>query len=106
YALEKHPKVFSNIYVQMVRSAEKTGNLAEILTKLTSQQQKEYELRGKVKGALMYPAIVGTLMLGVIVLVITFILPKITSLFGDSGQKLPASTRFLLGLSYFMTHEW
>jgi type II secretory pathway component PulF len=106
YALEKHPKVFSHIFVQMVRSSEKTGNLADILTKLTVQQQKEYELKGKVKGALMYPAIVSILMVGVIVLVITFILPKLTGLFVDSGQDLPASTRFLLGLSAFMTTKW
>ncbi|HSI21001.1 MAG TPA: type II secretion system F family protein [Verrucomicrobiae bacterium] len=106
YALEKHPKVFSNIFIQMVRSAEKTGNLAEILNKLTVQQQKEYELRGKVRGALMYPAIVSILMIGVIVLVITFILPKLTGMFVDSGQDLPASTRFLMALSSLMTHQW
>jgi type IV pilus assembly protein PilC len=106
YALEKHPKTFSNIYVQMVRSAEKTGNLADILTKLTTQQQKEYELRGKVKGALMYPAIVSVLMIAVIILVITFILPRLTGLFTGSGQQLPASTRFLMGLSDFLIHDW
>ncbi len=106
YALEKHPKTFSHIYVQMVRSAEKTGNLAEILKKLTSQQQKEYELRGKVKGALMYPAVVSVLMIAVIILVITFILPRLTGLFADSGNALPASTRFLLAVSYFFIHDW
>jgi type II secretory pathway component PulF len=106
YALEKHPKTFSNIYVQMVRSAEKTGNLSEILNKLTNQQQKEYELRGKVRGALMYPAIVSILMVGVIILVITFILPRLTGLFTDSGQQLPASTRFLMALSNLFIHQW
>jgi type IV pilus assembly protein PilC len=106
YALEKHKKVFSHIFIQMVRSSEKTGNLADILNKLTIQQQKEYELKGKVRGALMYPAIVSVLMIGVIVLVITFILPKLTGLFVDSGQELPLSTRFLLGLSAFMTTCW
>lgn len=49
-ALAKYPSVFSNVYCQMVRSAEKTGNIADILNKLTIQQQKEYDLRGKVKG--------------------------------------------------------
>lgn len=106
YALEKHPKVFSTIFVQMVRSSEKTGNLAEILLKLTVQQQKEYELRGKVRGALIYPAIVSVLMIGVITLVITFILPKLTTMFTSSGQQLPWSTRFLLGLSDFLVTKW
>jgi type IV pilus assembly protein PilC len=105
FALEKHPKVFSRIFVQMVRSSEKTGNLAEILAKLTEQQQKEYDLRGKVRGALMYPAVVTVLMIAVITLVITYILPRLTGLFGE-GTTLPASTRFLLALSSFMTNQW
>lgn len=105
-ALERHPAVFSNIFVQMVRSSEKTGNLAEVLMKLTEQQQKEYDLKGKVRGALMYPAIVSILMIAVIILVITFILPKLTTLFTDSGQQLPLSTRFLLSLSDIFVHQW
>ena len=90
----------------MVRSAEKSGNLAGVLLQLTHQQQKEYELRGKVRGALMYPAIVSVLLVGVITLVITFILPKLAPLFTESGTALPLSTRFLLGLSAFMTSKW
>jgi type IV pilus assembly protein PilC len=105
-ALAKHPKSFSNIYSEMVRSAEKTGNLADILNKLSTQQQKEYELRNKVRGALIYPAIVSTLLLGVVIMVITFILPKLTGLFKDSGVALPLSTRMLLALSDFMVNQW
>lgn len=105
-ALMKHPKVFSNIYCQMIRSAEKSGNLSDILSKLTTQQQKEYELKGKVKGALMYPAIVSCLLLAVIIMVITFILPKLTSLFADSGVKLPLATRILLATSNIFVHQW
>jgi len=105
-ALEKHPKFFSSIFCQMVRSAERTGNLAEILSKLTIQQQKEYELKSKVRGALMYPAVILCLLIGVVLIVITFILPKLTGLFTDSGVALPLSTRILLAISAFMTARW
>ena len=104
--LEKYPRFFSKIFCQMIRSAERTGNLADILNKLTTQQQKEYELKGKVRGALMYPAVIMCLLIGVIILVITFILPKLTGLFTESGVALPLSTRILLGMSAFMTQDW
>lgn len=105
-ALRRYPKVFSTIYCEMVASAEKTGNMADILNKLTIQQQKEYELKGKVVGALIYPAIVSVLLVAVIILVITFILPKLTGIFTDSGTSLPASTLFLIALSNFFVHDW
>jgi type II secretory pathway component PulF len=105
-ALAKHPKAFSTIYCQMVKSAEKTGNLADILSKLTEQQQKEYELKGKVKGALIYPAIVSILLLAVMILVITFILPKLTAIFSESGVELPTSTKILLGISDIFVNQW
>lgn len=105
-ALARHPRTFNTIYCQMIHSAEKTGNLADILKQLTTQQQKEYELKGKVKGALIYPAVVSVLLIGVVIMVITFILPRLTGLFTDSGVKLPASTRMLMALSSFMTHQW
>ena len=105
-SLLKNRNNFSNIYCQMIKSAEKTGNLATVLNKLTTQQQKEYELAGKVRGALMYPTIVGILLVGVIIMVITFILPKLTGLFADSGTALPASTRMLLALSSFFINQW
>ena len=105
-SLLKNKNNFSNIYCQMIKSAEKTGNLAGILNKLTIQQQKEYELAGKVRGALMYPMIVGILLVAVIIMVITFILPKLTGMFADSGTALPASTLFLMALSSFFIHQW
>jgi len=105
-ALMHHPNTFSTIYAQMVKSAEKTGNLSDILNKLTQQQQKDYELKGKVRGALIYPAIVSVLLVAVVIMVITFILPNLSGMFTESGTQLPASTRFLLGLSYVFVHDW
>lgn len=106
FALEKHPKIFSHIYCQMIRSAEKTGNIADILQKLTVQQQKEFDLKSKVKGALIYPAVVGVLMIGVMIIVITFIIPKLSVLFVESGVELPASTKVLMWLSKVFNEQW
>jgi type II secretory pathway component PulF len=104
-ALSKFPGSFSQIYCQMTKSAEKTGNLSAVLNKLTTQQQKEYELKGKVRGALIYPAIVSVLLVAVIIMVITFILPQLSGLFASSGTALPASTKFLLALSGIFIHQ-
>ena len=105
-ALEKHPKIFSHIYCQMIRSSEKTGNIADILEKLTVQQEKENDLKGKVIGALIYPAIICVLMVGVIVIIITFIIPKLSGMFIESGVALPATTKLLLWLSKVFTQQW
>lgn len=104
--LEKYPESFSEVYSHMVKSAEKSGNLADILLKLTEQQRKEYELKGKVKGALIYPAVISVLLVGVILLVVTFVIPRLSSLFTETGTELPWSTRFILALSSFMTTKW
>lgn len=104
--LQKYPQSFSPVYCSMVESAEKSGNLGEVLLKLTEQQRKEYELRGKVKGALMYPAVISILLVGVITMVITFVLPRLSSLFTETGTSLPLSTRMLLALSFFMVNYW
>lgn len=104
--LEKYPESFSEVYSHMVKSAEKSGNLADILLKLTDQQRKEYDLKGKVKGALIYPAVVSVLLVGVITLVITFVIPRLSSLFTETGTALPVSTRIVLALSNFMTTKW
>ena len=104
--LMKHPESFSTVYCHMVQSAEKSGNLADILLKLTEQQRKEYDLKGKVKGALMYPAVISILLVSVIIMVITFVLPRLSGLFTDTGTALPASTRMLLWLSHVFTTYW
>ncbi|CAN5163375.1 type II secretion system F family protein [soil metagenome] len=104
--LEKYPESFSDVYSHMVKSAEKSGNLADILMKLTEQQRKEYDLKGKVKGALIYPAVISVLMVGVITLVVTFVIPRLSSLFTETGTELPWTTKLILGLSDFMITKW
>lgn len=105
-ALRKYPNLFSNLYIALVRSGEASGKLAEILLKLAENLEKQREFRGKLKGALVYPAIVVTAMLGVMFIMITFVVPKLLSLYKDFNTTLPLSTQILITVSDFMAKFW
>jgi len=98
-ALIKHPKVFNRLYVSMVGAGERGGLLAEILARLASYLENTARLRKKVKSAMMYPAVVTIVAIGITI----FLLVKVVPVFGDVykgfGQKLPAPTLFLINLS-------
>ncbi len=100
--LAKYPTVFSELFVNMVKVGETGGNLEEILKILAVQLEKEHELLSKVRGAMIYPAVIIVAMIGIAILMLTYILPKITSAFADMDVVLPASTRFIIGLSDFL----
>ncbi len=101
-ALREHPHLFANFYINFVRAAELSGDLAKNLAELTSYLDKSNALREQLKSALMYPLIlvgVTVLSLGIIVL---FVLPEFAALFEDMDAPLPASTAFVLGVSNFL----
>ncbi len=104
-AMSKHPHVFSPIYVNMVRAGESGGILDTVLGRLAYQQEKDNALRGKVRGAMTYPAVILTVTLGAFFVLMTFIVPKIgsilTSLSGGSAS-LPIYTQALLTISDIM----
>src|SRR5215510_3095666 len=101
-ALQKHPKVFSRLYVCMVAAGEKGGLLAEILARLATYLENTARLRKKVKSAMMYPTVVSI----VAVLITIFLLVKVVPVFGEIfnsfGATLPAPTLFLINLSHFV----
>lgn len=99
--MTKHTKVFSEVYIAVVSAGESTGQLSEVLFTLAEQQEKQAELIAKVKGALMYPAIILIALLGVVGLIVFFVLPSMQSIFADNNAELPATTRFLFGFSKF-----
>jgi type IV pilus assembly protein PilC len=102
-ALQNHPKVFSNLFVNLVKAGEAGGILDEILDRLANYLESSEQLRQKVKGALTYPVVVMTIAVGVVIFLITFVLPSFEAIFADMGEaRLPAPTRILLGLSAFM----
>jgi len=105
-ALGKHPKIFSKIYVNMVRAGEAGGILDQVLSRLAFQQEKDSALQGKLKSAMVYPAVIGVVMIGAFFVLMTFIVPKIgdimVSMSNGSSQGLPATTQILLTMSNTM----
>lgn len=97
--MAKYPKVFPEVYVAVVRAGEQTGQLAEVLFNLADQQEKQAELIAKVRGAMMYPAIIFIALIGVVFLIVFFVLPSLQTVFRDFGAELPLTTRALFAVS-------
>lgn len=100
--LSKYPTVFNELFVNMINVGEVSGNLEEVLEILAVQLEKENDLTSKVRGALMYPAVIFVAMIGIAILMLTYILPKITGVFKDMDVTLPKSTLFIMGVSDFL----
>lgn len=98
-ALAKHPGVFDELFINMIRVGEVGGSLDESLEIVTIQMEKENELHSRVKGALTYPSVIVVAMIGVGVLMLTYILPQILGVFDDMDVTLPMSTQMMVGLS-------
>ncbi|HSX14862.1 MAG TPA: type II secretion system F family protein [Candidatus Saccharimonadales bacterium] len=105
-ALAQHPDVFSYVYINMVRAGETGGILDEVLERLATQQEKDAEIVGKVRGAMIYPGVISTVAVFAFFFLMTVIVPKLSVIFKDLGGQLPIYTRILLGISNFMTHFW
>jgi type IV pilus assembly protein PilC len=95
----KYPNVFGELFINMVKVGETAGNLDEVLKIVAVQLEKENDLRGKVKGAMIYPAVILTVMLGIGVIMLTYVLPKLMGVFKDMNAELPATTKFVIALS-------
>ncbi|MBI1754964.1 type II secretion system F family protein [Candidatus Azambacteria bacterium] len=104
--IEKHPSAFSELYVNMVRIGETAGNLEQVLNGLADQMKKDHDIISRVKGALMYPAVIFVVMLIVGYLMMVLVVPKLADTFRDIGAELPASTKFLILLSDIMLNYW
>lgn len=100
-ALAKHPAIFSDFYVNMVRSGEETGKLDETFNYLAEHLDRNYEVVSKVKNALIYPIFVVTVFVAVLALMFTFIIPKISSIILESGQAIPLYTKAVFAISDF-----
>ena len=107
-AMGKHPDNFPPAYVALIRSGEVGGVLDEVMVRLADNMEKEQEFRGKVKGALIYPAIIVAGMVGVALIMMIFVIPRLLSLYSEFGAKieLPFATRVLIGVSGFLTKFW
>jgi len=105
-ALEKHPKVFSRLYVSMVRAGEIGGILDEVLNRLATQLEKEDSIRRAVKSAMVYPIMIGSFAILVLIGMVMFLIPVFANMYNDLGGELPSLTRFMVSLSDIMTGYW
>jgi len=105
-ALAKFPRVFSPLYVSLVRSGEIGGMLEVVLERLAVQAEREDALRAKVQSALAYPLCVAAAGIGTVVFLMTFVMPRLLSLFGGFGERLPLPTRLLVAVSGLMAQGW
>src|SRR3989344_3806333 len=99
--LERHKKVFGELFVNMVKAGESSGKLEEVLKQLFTQMKKDNEIVSKVKSAMIYPCIVLIAMGGVAIMVMVYVIPKLTSIFTEMNAKLPLATTILIALSNF-----
>jgi len=98
-AMAKYPGVFNELFINMVRVGETAGNLDEVLRIVALQLEKEHDLHRKIKGAMTYPAVILFAMIGIAILMLTYILPKIMGVFKDMDAQLPPMTQFIVNLS-------
>lgn len=105
-ALQKYHNLFPNLYISLVKSGEASGKLSEILLKLAENLEKEREFKGKIKGALIYPIIIIIGMVSVMFIMVTFVLPKLLSLYHDFNVELPVTTQILITVSSFSARFW
>src|SRR5690606_6134533 len=105
-AFAKHPKAFSQLYVNMVAAGEAGGILDTILLRLATFLEKNDKLIRKVKSAMIYPSVIMTVAAGAIAVLLIFVIPVFQKMFADAGVVLPLPTRVVIGLSQFLQSFW
>jgi len=105
-AFGKHPKIFGGFFIAMIKSGETSGKLDEVLEYLASQQEKDYDLMSKIKGAMIYPVFIICMLFAVGIVMMIVVVPKLTSILQETGGELPMSTKILIGISGFLAGYW
>ena len=105
-SLKAHPDIFSELFQNMIKVGEETGNLDEVLRILSQQIERENELKSKIKGALMYPAVIVSAMIGIGILMLVMVVPKLAETFEELNIELPFTTRMVIGLGNFLAEKW
>ncbi len=103
-SISKHPKVFSSFYVNLVRSGEETGKLDEAFSFLAEYMDRTYEVATKARNALIYPAFVISTFVAVMILMLTTVIPKLSTILLESGTDIPTYTKFVIGLGNFLSN--
>ena len=105
-AMAKWPRTFSSVYVAMVRAGEAGGFLDVVLMQIADFRTREADLKGKVKGAMIYPCVLACLAVGVLTFLLTFFIPRFSKMFKDFGGELPALTRLIVSISNTVTSRY
>jgi len=105
-SLAKHPSIFPEIYQNMIKVGEESGTLENVLKVLIQQMEREYELKTKIQGAMVYPIIIICAMLGIGFLMLTMIVPKLAQTFTELNLSLPLSTQIIIFLGVFLAEKW
>jgi len=105
-ALARHPKIFSKMYVSMIRAGETAGILDDILERLALLAEHDADTRSRVKAAVRYPLIVVAAISAAFAFLVSFVIPKFASIFTRFKTELPLPTRILLGINYAVQHYW
>ncbi len=104
-ALSKFPNIFSSLLISMVKAGEESGKLAESLRVVSEQMQRTSNLTKKIRGALIYPAIVVIAMIGIGILMLIYVVPTLTQTFEEAGADLPATTEGIIAVSNFLVNN-
>lgn len=105
-ALSKYPNIFNHLFINLVRSGEASGKLDSVLLQMADGLEKDREFHAKIKGAMIYPMVVLTMMVGVITIMMVFVIPKLTTFYIQSNMELPLPTKILIGMSSLFTNFW
>jgi type IV pilus assembly protein PilC len=105
-ALAKYPNVFDNFFVSMIKAGETTGRLDKVLVYLADQIEKDYNLRSRIRGAMIYPIFILSVLILMGVLMMIFVVPKFVDVLSSSNVELPWTTKLLIAFSDFLVHDW
>jgi type IV pilus assembly protein PilC len=105
-ALMRYPKYFSPLYINMVKASELSGGFSKMLDRIADYLAQQIETMSMVRGAMIYPGIIGTMAIGTTIFLLTFVLPRFMVIFKGKEAALPLPTKMLLALSAFMVSYW
>lgn len=105
-ALSRHPDIFPHLYINLIKSGEASGRLDQVLLQMADGLEKDREFKAKIKGAMIYPAVVLSMMVVVVVIMMVFVIPKLVSLYEQSTIELPLPTKILIAASYLFVRFW
>ncbi len=105
-SLAKYPKVFNNVYIALVKAGETSGTMDQSLARLADQQEHDADQLSKIRGAMIYPAIVLVVIIAVVVFMLVTLIPQVVSMYDDLGQTLPVTTAILMSIVDFFAKFW